>query len=87
MPRVAALLAAVSIASASNWTLLPNSRCHNDIGQVHNISTVESCESACIGTTGCALFTFCPPGGAPPDCVAGNGGPIPGTCCEYAWER
>lgn len=41
------------------------------------------CEAACLTTPGCALFTFCPPGGAPPDCVAGNGGPIPGTCWFY----
>jgi hypothetical protein len=77
------LCCACSLSQAQKWTLLPNTRCHNDIGQTHNVSSVAACEYACLGTDGCSLFTYCPPGGAPPDCVAGNGGPEPATCWLY----
>ena len=65
---------------ATNWTILPNSRCHNDVGQTHNISSMSECEAACLAIPQCAIFTYCPPQGAPPDCIAGNGGPMPSTC-------
>jgi hypothetical protein len=75
-PRLAAAAGALFLA---NYTILPNTRCHDDVGQIHSIAAYADCEAACVAPPlDAPLFTFCPPAGAD-GCVPG-GGPAPGTC-------
>ena len=60
------------------WAPLPNTRCHGDIGQLHNVTTIGACEAAAPPAAG--AVTFCPPAGAAGCSAASPGGPQPGTC-------
>ena len=76
----AVALAASANAAAFNYTILPNTRCHNDVGQYHNNSAYANCESVCWSALSAPLFTFCPPGGADGCSTSDPSGPAPGTC-------
>ena len=67
-----------SAPASANWTILPNTRCHNDVGQVHGIAAYVDCEAACQGGFGAPLFTYCPDASA--DGCGGPGEPTVQTC-------
>jgi hypothetical protein len=48
-----------SLSLGSNWTILNNTRCVNDIGQYHNISSYLDCELICPSNLSAPLFSFC----------------------------
>lgn len=54
-----------------------NTRCHNDIGQVHNVATFLNCTPICSGQFAAPVFSFCSPSTAK-DCPVPNG-----TCWCY----
>jgi hypothetical protein len=81
-PLAAAAAAALSLSllssSSASYTILPNTRCHNDVGQAHNITAYTDCEGICLTQYGAPLFTYCPAAGA--DGCGPAGGPQPLTC-------
>ena len=42
-----------------DWTILNNTRCVNDVGQFHDMSSYLDCESICISNLSVPLFSFC----------------------------
>ena len=82
-------LAVVACAVAvvpPQWTVLNNTRCHNDLGQWHNVTTLAACEDICAQTTACYLVTYCPANGAS-GCATGGSGPHPLTCWGYTFAQ
>ena len=81
-PRLAAAAAtaagALALVATGNYTILRDTRCHDDVGQVHGVAAFADCEAACVALADAPLFTFCPPTGA--EGCAPGGGPPPGTC-------
>jgi hypothetical protein len=63
--------------SQGNWTILQNTRCVNDIGQFHNMSSYLDCETICISNLSAPLFSYCSTIQAPTTC------PITNTCWCY----
>lgn len=75
---VSSFSASSSFSTKDNsFTLLPNTRCHNDIYQIHNISDYTACETICPAINA-PLFTYCSPTEAN-DCPTLNG-----TCWCYS---
>lgn len=54
------LLFCLSPALAANWTELPDTRCHDDIAELVNVTSLAACEAACFAPPQYApLVTFC----------------------------
>lgn len=74
-PRLlGALLGALALgASRAQLTVLNNTRCHNDIGQFHDIAGWASCSPLCMAKLSAPAFSFCSPASAPASCPVPNG--------------
>ena len=80
MLRFSSLLAAV--ADGSSWTTIPNTRCHNDLGQAHGVPSLTACEAAAPPAAG--TVTYCPPAGGVGCSAVDPGGPQPSTCWFFS---
>ena len=58
-------------------TYLNNTRCHNDVGQYHDVASYLSCPAVCMEQSAAPVFSFCAPSTAK-DCPVPNG-----TCWCY----
>lgn len=81
----AVFVGGAAAAAAPSYTLLPNTRCHNDVGQVHNVSAYEDCEGICLTQFGAPMFTYCP--NAQADGCGQAGGPQPQTCWCFPFSQ
>ena len=77
MSRALAAFAIASLAAAASssasWTVLPSTRCHNDIAQFTGVASLPACEDACFSPPRAAqLVTFCNGSAAACENLAGH---------------